>query len=100
MSVAGTFQLTVTTQMGTQTPTLTLKEDGGAVSGTLAGEMIGTSEFSGGTAEGNTATFDVTIQAMGQEIKLSCNCTVDGDSISGKMGTPMGDADFTGQREG
>ena len=98
MSVAGTFQLTVNTQMGTQTPTLTLKEDGGALSGTLAGDAIGSNDFSGGTVDGNSGTFAVTVQAMGQEINLNCSCTVDGDSISGKMGTPMGDADFTGKK--
>lgn len=99
MSVAGTFKLTMNTPMGTQTPTLTIVEDGGAVSGNMAGPM-GTTEFSGGTVDGDSASWDMTIDAMGQQIKLSCNCTVDGDSISGKMSSPMGGADFTGQREG
>lgn len=99
MSVAGTFKLTVNTQMGTQTPTLTLIEDGGALSGNMVGEF-GTQEFSGGKVDGDSGSWDMTISAMGQEIALSCTCAVDGDSISGKMSTPMGDADFTGQREG
>ncbi len=99
MSVAGTYKLTVNTPMGTQNPTLTLAEDGGAVSGSMAGQM-GTQEFSGGTAEGNEASWDMTISAMGQEIKLSCTAKVDGDSISGQMSSPMGAADYTGQREG
>jgi len=98
MSVAGTYKLTVNTPMGTQTPTLTLVEEDGSLSGSMAGQM-GTQEFSGGTVDGNSATWDMTISAMGQEIKLSCSCAVDGDSISGKMSSPMGAADFTGQRE-
>lgn len=98
MSVAGAFKLTMNTPMGVQTPTLTIKEEGGAVSGNMVGQM-GTTEFSGGTADGNSAKWDMTIEAMGQKIQMSCNCTVDGDSISGAMSSPMGSADFTGQRE-
>ncbi|MEE8399297.1 MAG: hypothetical protein V3S89_09850 [Desulfobacterales bacterium] len=99
MSVAGTFKLTMNTPMGTQTPTLIINEESGAVSGSMAGPM-GTTEFSGGTVDGSSASWDMTLEAMGQQIKLSCNCEVDGDSISGKMSSPMGGADFTGQREG
>jgi hypothetical protein len=62
--------------------------------------MIGSNEFSGGTVDGNNLSWEVTIKAMGQDIKLTCTGTVDGDSISGKMNTPMGGADYTGQREG
>ena len=99
MSVDGTFKLTVNTPMGTQTPTLTLKEDGGALSGTIDGQA-GKQAFSGGTVDGNKASWEMTINAMGQDITLSCTATVDGDSITGSMSTPMGAADFTGQREG
>lgn len=99
MSVDGTFKLTVNTQMGTQTPTLVLKEDAGALSGSFDGDT-GKYDFSGGTVDGNSASWDMTIQAMGQEVKLTCTATVDGDSISGNINTAMGGADFTGQREG
>lgn len=99
MSVDGTYKLTVNTQMGVQTPTLILKEDGGSLSGTFDGQT-GKVDFSGGTVDGNSASWEVTIEAMGQSIKLTCKATVDGDSISGNIDTPMGGADFTGQREG
>ena len=99
MSVAGTYKLTINTPMGTRTPTLTLKEEGGAVSGTFAGQM-GSTDFSGGTAEGNNVKFDVTMSAMGQEFSLSFSGTVDGDSISGSVNTPRGSSEFTGTREG
>lgn len=99
MSVAGTFKLTMNTPMGVQTPTLTINEDGGAVSGNMVGQL-GTNEFSGGTADGDSANWTMTIEAMGQKIEMTCNCTVDGDSITGKMSSPMGGADFSGKREG
>jgi len=99
MSVTGTYKLSINTPMGTQTPTLTLKEEGGGVSGTYAGQM-GTTQFSGGTVDGNTVKFDLNISAMGREITLSFNGTVEGDGIKGTMTTPMGGSEFTGTREG
>ena len=99
MSVAGTYRLAVNTAMGTQTPTLTLTEAGGELGGSMSGQF-GVQEFKGGTVAGDSATWEMKISAMGQEIKLSCNCTVDGDSISGNMSSSYGPGDFTGQREG
>ena len=99
MSAAGTWKLTINTPMGTQTPTLTLNEEGGKLSGNMEGPM-GAVEFSDGTIEGNDLNWEMNIEAMGQKIKLTVTATVDGDSISGKMNSPMGGSDFTGQREG
>ena len=99
MSAAGDWKLTVNTPMGTQTPTLTLAEDGGKISGEMKSPM-GNVEFSDGSIDGNDLSWDMTLKAMGQEIKLSCTATVDGDSISGKMSSPMGASDFTGTKEG
>jgi len=99
MSVTGTYKLTINTPMGTRTPTVTLKEEGGSVSGTFAGQ-IGTTEFSGGTADGNNVKFSVNISAMGREMTLSFDGTIEGDSISGSVNTPGGGSEFTGTREG
>jgi len=99
MPVAGTYKLTINTPMGTRTPTIVLKEEGGSVSGTFAGQM-GTTEFSGGTADGNTVRFDVNVSAGGGEFTLSFNGTIEGDSISGSVNTPRGGSEFTGIREG
>lgn len=99
MAVSGSYKLTVNTPMGQQTPTLTLKEDGGSLSGTFAHAM-GTQEFSGGTVDGNKVKFDITLDAMGNQITLNIEGTIDSDSISGTMNTPMGGSEFTGQKEG
>ena len=99
MSAAGTWQLTVNTPMGTQTPTLTLAEEGGKLSGTLQSPMFST-DFGDGTIEGNDLSWAMTIEAMGQKIELTVAATLDGDSMSGKMNSPMGASDFTGKREG
>jgi len=99
MAVSGTYEINMNTPMGSQSVTLTLKEEGGSLSGTFAGQM-GSQEFSGGTVDGNKVKFDVNINAMGNQITLNVDGTIDGDSIAGMMNTPMGGAEFTGKRKG
>lgn len=89
MSVTGTYKLSITTPMGIQTPTLTLKEEGGSLSGSYAGQMRKT-EFRGGTVDGNNVKFNITLSAMGRDLTLSFDGTVEGVSITGTMNTPMG----------
>ena len=98
MPVAGTYKLTVNTQRGESQSTLTLKEEGGSLSGTYAGQ-IGSADFSGGTIDGNKVKFDITLNAMGQDLTLNCDATIDGNEIKGNLNTPMGGADFTGTKE-
>jgi len=100
MAVAGTYQITLNTPMGVQSATLTLKEDGGKISGSMSGGQLGDAQFDGGTADGDKANWDMEISAMGMQISLSCEATIDGDSIKGIMSTAMGGADFSGQRAG
>lgn len=98
MSVSGTYKLTLNSPRGATQSTLTLKEDGGSLSGTYAGQM-GSSEFSGGTIDGSNVKFDITLNAMGQDITINCDATIDGDSIKGNLSTAMGGFDFTGAKE-
>ena len=99
MSVAGSYKIALNTPMGAQTASLTLIDDGGKISGSMTGGELGDNQFSGGKSDGNKATWDMDITAMGMQISLSCEATVDGDSIKGTMSSAMGGADFTGQRE-
>jgi len=97
MSVDGSYKLTVTSPLGTLTPTLTLEVDGDTLSGSVEGiQASEKQDFSGGTTDGNRANWRMTV--MGYE--LDCTATVDGDSINGTMSNPMGGATFTGNREG
>ena len=43
-------------------------------------------------------TFDMNIEAAGQELLLKFSGTVDGDSMSGKFGSDFGDMPVTGTR--
>jgi hypothetical protein len=97
MSVEGKWNLKVSTPMGEQTPVLTLNVSGNECSGSFAGAQ-GTAEFSGGSVEGDNVSFSLQIEAMGQKINLECSATVDGDKISGELKSPMGPAQFSGER--
>ena len=98
MAVSGKYKITLNTPMGAQTPILTLKEDKGTLSGSMVGEL-GDNQFSGGKVEGNKASWNMDISAMGMQVSLSCEATIDGNNIKGTMSSPMGGADFSGQRE-
>jgi len=97
MSVEGKWNLKVSTPMGEQTPVLTLNVSGNECSGSFAGAQ-GSAEFSGGSVEGDKVSFSLQVEAMGQKINLECSATVDGDKISGELKSPMGPAQFSGER--
>ena len=97
MPVEGIWNLKVSTPMGEQTPVLTLKVNGNECSGSFAGAQ-GTAEFSGGSVEGDNVSFKLEVDAMGSKITLECSATVDGDKISGELKSPMGPAQFSGEK--
>jgi hypothetical protein len=94
MSIVGTWNLTVSTPMGQQTSTLTLNDEGtGSTS-----SQLGSSDFSDVTIDGNSASFTVRIEAMGQEAVLRGTAAADGDAITGRYEGPLGTSEFTGER--
>ncbi len=94
MSVAGKWQLTVNTPMGKQTPILTLNEDGTGSLNSPQGDVA----FSGGKVDGNKVETPITLKVMGRDLDATLEVTVDGDSVSGQIKTPMGNSNFTGEK--
>lgn len=95
-SVAGTWNLEVKTSQGTGTPTLTLKQEGEAVSGTYKGRL-GEAPVTG-TFKGNTLKLTFKISSMMGDLDVEYDGTVKGDAIEGtaKIGPETGT--FTGKR--
>ncbi|MFC1921467.1 hypothetical protein ACFLYQ_07075 [Chloroflexota bacterium] len=86
MAIDGTYNVAISTPMGSRTAKLTLKADGDALSGSISGEGYEGKEFSGGKVSGNEVSMDVTIPSpMGGDIKLDFKGTVNGDEISGEV---------------
>ena len=95
--IEGDWQLVIDTPMGKREPKVTFKVDGTELSGIFAGQM-GSSDFSGGTVDGNDLEWTVDIQAMGQSISMKCKVTVDGDKLAGDIAGPQGTIPVSGER--
>jgi hypothetical protein len=112
-NVAGTWQITMAPppggggggggggQGGGTPPTLTLKQDGAKVTGTMSGR--GGDTPIEGSVSGNTLTFTITRQGRdGNSMTLTYTGTVssDGMSMTGKVsGGRGGDRDFTAKKQ-
>ena len=94
MSVVGKWHLTVRSPMGELASTLTLNGDGTGVTSS----QLGASPISDAKIDGDSATFTVKIEAMGQEVVLKGKATANGDTLSGRYESPMGASEFTGRR--
>ena len=97
MSVDGNWKLTINTPRGSQESTLTVKSDGGAFTGTLAGAR-GTTDIKDGKVDGNKLSWSM---QMTQPMPMTISYTgaVDGDKLSGSVQFgSFGGGDFTGVR--
>ena len=84
MAVDGTYNIEVETPMGTRPSKLTLKSNGGSLSGTHSSEM-GEQSFQDGTVNGDEFAFSVTMSSPMGEMKLDFRGTVSGDTVSGQV---------------
>lgn len=97
MAAAGTWNVTMNTQMGAQQATLVLDIDGSKLTGKMTGPQ-GELELKEGTADGDKLTWKAELtQPMAMTLDFSG--TVDGDSISGTVALgAFGNATFSGTR--
>jgi hypothetical protein len=97
MSMPGSYQLTINTPMGVQTPIMTITEEGGVFAGTMRGptDVVQLEELS---VAGADIAFKAEVPSPMGKFKLAFTCTVDGDTITGQCATPMGAIAFTGNR--
>lgn len=97
MAVYGNWNLTMTTPMGERQATLSLKQAGGALTGTQGADG-NTAEIFDGTVSGDAVNWKVSITNP-MPLTLEFIGTVSGDSMSGEMGIgPMGSFPFNGVR--
>ncbi len=98
MAVDGTYNIEMTTPMGARPGKLTLKTDGGSLSGTYTAEQ-GDNAFKDGTVSGEEIAFSVKVNAPMGEITIGVKGTVSGDTISGQVQLgSFGSAPFKGTR--
>ncbi|MGI1680127.1 MAG: hypothetical protein K6L75_15410 [Cellvibrionaceae bacterium] len=96
MSIDGNWEISMSTPMGDQKATLTLKDEGGSLTGRVESPMG--SEDINGSVEGNNAKWEMSISKP-MPMTLKFDVTADGDAMTGKVGLGMfGSADMTGTR--
>ena len=96
--VAGTWEMSVESPMGTRTQTLTITQDGATIKGTLKGQR-GESPFEG-SVSGNKLSFSVKRDTPNGTFTIEYTGTVDGDSMKGKSHSERFDGEWTAKRAG
>ena len=98
MSIAGTYEVTVKTPVGEQNGLLTLIVEGNSLNGTLVNPK-GSSDFAGGTVNGNEVQFTTKIKTPMGKLKAQVTGKVEGDTFTGTAKLPLGSAQITGSRK-
>jgi len=97
-NVTGNWKLTIETPNGPGTPSLVLKQEGEALSGTYKGRF-GDAPLKG-TVKGNDIKFTVKVNAQGNELEIEYAGTVEGDTMKGKVKFgEFGEGTFSGKKE-
>lgn len=78
--------------------TITLNQQGNALSGSINSSFIGTAPIRNGSVTSNGFNFQSTVQFGGQELDLAFNGRVDGNSVEGTVDTAQGPAAFSGTK--
>lgn len=97
INVAGAWDMTVHGPQGAMETTMTLTQDGDAVSGTIDGPM-GTVEVAGAVA-GNLMKLAFDVDAGGQMLSITMIGEVNGAAMEGSMDFGQGAAEFTAKRK-
>ena len=98
MAVDGNWNITMNTPMGERKATLTLKNNGGTLTGTQGADG-NSGEIFDGTTSGDDVAWKISITNP-MPLTLAFTGKVSGDSMSGEMGIGMmGSFPFTGTRD-
>ena len=97
--VTGTWKLTLTTQQGTNNPTVTFKQEGEELTGTYKGRL-GEAPLKG-SVKGNAIKWSLKVNAQGNELQVDYDGTIEADgTIKGKAKFgDFGEGTFTGKKE-
>ena len=93
VDVTGKWQFTITTDQGTGTPTVTLKQQGDSITGHYSSQMLGERDLSGTVKDGKI-TFTIKADMQGNTFVLTYSGTVE------SADTMKGTVDFAGQAGG
>ncbi len=96
-TIAGTYDIKVHTPMGDEDGTLHLNIRNNALSGKLENKK-GSTEFTGGTVEGNKVNFNTKIKTPMGRLKAQVTGQIEADNFTGTAKLPLGSAKIEGKR--
>src|SRR5262249_1198249 len=97
--LTGKWTFEVTTQLGTGTPSIELKQQGDKLTGHYVGQL-GETDLTG-TVKGSTVTFSFNVNVQGMDIHVTYNGTMEGKSAMKGTVTfeGLGDGTFTAKKQ-
>lgn len=97
-SVAGTWTIVTQSPQGTMEGSMTITQDGTAISGTMTSQMMGSTPFSG-QVQGRRVSWTLSLNFGGQGIDLTYRAEVDGNRMTGTVAAgEFGSFTFTGEK--
>jgi imidazolonepropionase-like amidohydrolase len=84
VNIAGKWNVTVVSPMGTIESTMELEQDGSEISGSISSEM-GEWEITDGILSGNELSMSISATIMGEAMEMSFSGTAEKDSIEGTI---------------
>jgi hypothetical protein len=85
VDVTGTWAMSVSTDQGVTSPTMTLEQDGDTISGTYSSEALGENRVRG-TVNGSNVTISFAADVQGQSIPVTYRGTIDnGGEMAGSL---------------
>jgi hypothetical protein len=100
VDVTGKWLFTVTTDAGSGTPTITLKQQGDSLTGHYSSQTFGESDFKG-TVKDSKIKFSINVDAQGTALVVTYSGTVESnDAMKGTVDLGgMGNGTFTAKRQ-
>ena len=97
LDISGQWVAAVVTDQGSGNPTFTFKQEGETLTGTYKGQF-GEAPLKG-TVKGNDITFNIKVNAQGQDLDITYTGKVDGNNMKGKavLGQ-LGEATWTAKK--
>lgn len=98
MSAAGVWMLTLNSPMGALPSTLTLRQEGGNLTGEM-NSQFGASPLSDVKQSGNEVKFTYSVNVQGQQFTVIATGKINGNAISGSMSAGDQTFDFSGSKK-
>ncbi len=96
--IGGTWDVTVSSQQGSNQATMTLTQSGTTFSGQMTTEM-GSTQVDNGQVSGQTATWSISLTMGNQSMTITFHGEVEGNRMRGSADIPgMGSASFSAQK--